>query len=156
MTVTITSATNDLIAAVDAVVEEWLFRCAMSRWPVSGDFVPGDFDTAAREAAREGRIFVVAELKAGLLIDVDMQRTNPLQILREATRYPTAILARYGVPSVARDEMDSRIMPNDVYGLSPAHWNDVHGSLMEPGIIWGAAKASTMLQRRRSEGKLTE
>jgi hypothetical protein len=53
-----------------------------------------------------------------------------------------------------RDEYDEKINPDDVYGIGPAHWNDIDESLTEPGIVWGAAKASTVLQRRRAEGKL--
>jgi hypothetical protein len=93
-------------------------------------------------------------LRDALEADVDAQRANPLQILREAVRFPTEVLSRAGVPPAKRDEMDERINPDDVYALAPAHWNDVDESLLEPGIVWGAAKAQTILQRRRAEGKL--
>ena len=58
------------------------------------------------------------------------------------------------VPEVLRDEFDASINPDDVYSLYPAHWSDIDESLTEPGIVWGAAKAATVLQRRRAEGKL--
>jgi hypothetical protein len=79
---------------------------------------------------------------------------NPLQVLRNAVTFPTRVLQEFGVPPKVRDEMDARMMPDDVFDLSPAHWNDVHESLLEPGVIWGAAKAHRVLQRRREEGKL--
>jgi hypothetical protein len=79
-----------------------------------------------------------------------------LQVLRNAVAFPTRVLHEFGVPTVTRDEMDSRMMPDDGFGLSPAHWTDVHESLLEPGVIWGAAKAHRVLQRRREEGKLDE
>jgi hypothetical protein len=40
-----------------------------------------------------------------------------------------------------------------VYDLSPATWGDVDESLQEPGLIWGAWKAKTVLERRRAEGR---
>ena len=52
-----------------------------------------------------------------------------------------------------RDEFEERAFPDDVYRLSPATWSDVDPSLHEPGIIWGAYKAKTVLDRRRAEGK---
>ena len=96
----------------------------------------------------------MARLRATLLVDVDEQRVNPLQTLREAVRFPTEVLREAGVPVKVRDEYDEKINPEDVYGIGPAHWNDIDESLTEPGIVWGAAKASTVLQRRRAEGKL--
>ena len=108
----------------------------------------------AKVAAHEGATWVMQCLRSALETDVDAQRTNPLQLLRDAVRFPTEVLSRAGVPPARRDEMDARINPDDVYALAPAHWNDVHESLLEPGIVWGAAKAQTVLQRRRAEGKL--
>jgi hypothetical protein len=108
----------------------------------------------ARAAAGEGSGWVMQRLRDALETDVDAQRANPLQILREAVRFPTEVLSRAGVPPAKRDEMDERINPDDVYALAPAHWNDIDESLLEPGIVWGAAKAQTVLQRRRAEGKL--
>jgi hypothetical protein len=69
-------------------------------------------------------------------------------------RFPTRVLLSARIPTPQRDEYDEKINPDDVYGIGPAHWNDIDESLTEPGIIWGAAKASTVLQRRRAEGKL--
>ena len=154
MAVTLESATHDLIAAIDAVVDDWLVRCVVKVYESAGGPVTPEVLHAAKEAAALGRSEVSRQLQAALTVDVDVQRTNPLQVLRDAVSYPTAVLAELGVAPVERDEMDIRIMPGDVYGLSPAHWNDVSESLLEPGIIWGAAKAQTVLQRRRAEGKL--
>jgi hypothetical protein len=87
-------------------------------------------------------------------MDVDDQRTNPLTILRRAVSYPTAVLRDSGVPEVVRDDFRERAFPADVYDLSPATWGDVDESLQEPGLIWGAWKAKTVLERRRAEGRL--
>ena len=154
MNTTYESATADLLAALEPVVEPWLVRCVVTACDRAGGVPDAVLSEQANEAARDGAAWVMQQLRAALGTDVDAQRTNPLQLLREAIRFPTAVLSRAGVPPVKRDEMDVRINPDDVYALAPAHWNDIDESLLEPGIVWGAAKAQTILQRRRAEGKL--
>src|SRR6478672_9662305 len=83
---------------------------------------------------------VLAQLDALLATDVDAQTTNPLSVLRAATRHPTAVLAHHGVAPAVRDEFAVRAFPDDVYALSPATWSDVDESLAEPGLAWGAWK----------------
>ena len=154
MTTTYESATADLIEAIAGVAEAWLVRVAVDTCVANNGDVTPEFRAAAVDAAREGSAWVVARLRTTLEVDVDVQRVNPLQTLREAVRFPTAVLRNAGMPVKARDEYDEKINPDDVYGIGPAHWNDIDESLLEPGIVWGAAKASTVLQRRRAEGKL--
>lgn len=154
MTTTYESATADLIDAIDKVVEGWLVRVAETVFVGRNGVLTGDFRRAAQAAAREGATWTMTKLHAALEVDVDAQRVNPLQILRDAVRFPTEVLLAAGIPTLQRDEFDVKINPDDVYGIGPVHWNDVDESLTEPGIIWGAAKASTVLQRRRAEGKL--
>ena len=160
MSVTLESATADLIAAIDAATHEWLVRCIMKTYVQQLGtprlVVEEKLVAAAQLAAEQGRAYVAGELLRELSKDVDEQRINPLQVLRNAVTFPTRVLQEFGVSPVVRDEMDARMMPDDVFGLSPAHWNDVHESLLEPGVIWGAAKAHRVLQRRREEGKLDE
>jgi hypothetical protein len=43
-----------------------------------------------------------------------------------------------------------------VYGLSPATWTDVDPDLHEPGIVWGAWKAKTVLDRRAAASEPSE
>lgn len=152
------SATADLIAAIDRVVEHWLTtaveRAVVPHREAMADEFVGKLMNEAAEAAREGRLWVVTRLRETLEVDVDQQRVNPLQTLREAVKFPTRVLLRADVPPAARDEFDEKINPDDIYGIGPAHWNDIDESLTEPGIVWGAAKAATVLQRRRAEGKL--
>lgn len=158
MSVTLESATTDLIAVIDAATHEWLVRCVMKTYVQQLGTprleVEEKLVVAAQLAAEQGRAYIASELSSELGKDVDEQRVNPLQVLRNAVVFPTRVLREFSVPPVMRDEMDARMMPDDVFGLSPAHWNDVHESLLEPGVIWGAAKAHKVLQRRREEGKL--
>ena len=74
-------------------------------------------------------------------------------MLRGAVRYPTAVLEAAGVPPVVRDEFAERAFPADVYDLAPATWRDLDESVHEPGLVWGAWKAKTFLDRRRQEGR---
>lgn len=154
MATTYDSATSDLIEAIGRVVEPWLMRITIDTFLVHSVSVSPQLRLAAENAARTGGEWVLARLRATLEVDVDAQRVNPLQTLREAVRFPTQVLQEAGIPTKVRDEYDEKINPEDIYGIGPAHWNDIDESLTEPGIVWGAAKASTVLQRRRAEGKL--
>lgn len=154
MATTYESATRDLIGQIERVVEAWLVRIALDAYAMHRGSVTPEFRSVADAAAREGTEWVMARLRVTLDVDVDAQRVNPLQTLREAVRFPTRVLREAGIPAKVRDEYDQKINPDDVYGIGPAHWNDIDESLTEPGIVWGAAKASTVLQRRRAEGKL--
>ena len=92
---------------------------------------------------------VMSQLVGLLETDVDQQRSNPLSVLRRAVEHPTRVLLAAEIPPLKRDDFAVRAFPLDVYGLSPATWADVHESLLEPGVIWGAWKAKTVLDRRR-------
>lgn len=108
--------------------------------------------TQAAAAGRQASEEVGAELRRLLAADVDEQWTNPLALLRGAVRFPTEVLRRAGVPPIVRDEFDERHFPDDDYGLAPRTFADVHPSLHDLGLAWGAAKAHVHLARhgRRS------
>ena len=148
----IVEAAATLLAAIDAALAGWVER-SVARLMVAfrGD-EPDDVRAAAAAAGQHAREAVVPVVAALLAMDVDEQRQNPLALLRSAVRYPTEVLAAAGVPAVVRDEFVERAFPDDIYDLSPASWRDIDESLHEPGIIWGAVKAKTVLDRRRSEG----
>jgi len=137
-----------LASAVDTAIGPWVER-AVARIMVAyaGEVPPEVADDACR-AGEEATAAVGVELRRLLALDVERQPTNPLSILRGAVRYPTAVLQRAGVPPVVRDEFRERAFPDDVYDLAPASWRDVDESLHEPGIVWGAWKAKTVLDRR--------
>ena len=92
---------------------------------------------------------VLVQLERLLATDVDRQQTNPLSVLRAAVCHPTEILADAGVPPARRDDFAIKTFPADIFDLSPATWSDIDESLQEPGLIWGAWKAKTVLDRRR-------
>jgi hypothetical protein len=136
-------------AALPGWVERSVARIATAYWGAVPEQVRAAAEAAGERAAEE----VGPRLRDLLATDVDEQRTNPLALLRTAVEYPTVVLRDAGVPPVVRDEFAERAFPDDVYDLAPATWNDVDPSLHEPGIAWGAWKAKTVLDRRRSEGR---
>jgi hypothetical protein len=141
-----------------ATLPAWIRRVVTDR--AAAWFGSLDAETAERlaplldDAVERARLEVLDELATFLALDVDEQRSNPLAVLRRAVRFPTEVLAELAVPHVVRDEFAERVLPGDVYGLSPATWSDVHPDLHEPGLLWGAWKAKTVLERRRADGRL--
>lgn len=142
-----------LLAEVDATVPGWIERCVLTRLAEAGI----EIDDARRGqialAGEAARAQVHDELVALLTTDVDDQRTNPLAVLRRAVVHATAVLAQAGAPPATRDAFEQRAFPDDRYGLTPATWRDVDERLAEPGLVWGAWKAKTVLDRRKTEGR---
>ena len=140
-----------LVDAVGDVVEVWLVRCVVDTAVRSTGTCSEELRTAAESMARLTGPQVMSDLSALLETDVDAQRSNPLSVFRNAVRYPTRVLRDAQFPEVRRDEFAIRSFPDDVYNLSPATFADVDERLVEPGLIWGAWKAKTILDRRRAE-----
>ena len=135
-------------ALADAIVGAlpgWVERCVVRRLPAPDEGAA----QAAREAGTRAADEVGAEIRALLAADIDDQRTTPLALLRGAVRYPTEVLKAAGVSPLDRDPIQVRLLPDDLYDLSPANFADVDPALAEPGMVWGAAKA---LAHRRRHG----
>jgi len=144
---------DELAAALDRAIGPWVERSVARLVTAYRGDVPPAVREAARDAGRRARAEVGVELRSFLALDVDRQATNPLAVLRAAVRYPTAVLRDAGVPAVRRDEFKEQAFPDDIYDLAPATWKDVDPDLQEPGIVWSAWKAKTVLERRRAEGR---
>ena len=129
--------------AIEVALPGWVERSVARRLP-SAD------RAAVAAAAGRARREVGGQVRALLALDVDEQRTTPLTLLRGAVRYPTEVLKEASVPPVPRDREQERLFPDDVYDLTPASFGDVHPSLHDLGIAWGAAKAFTHLQRHQA------
>jgi hypothetical protein len=134
-----------LADAIDDVLPAWVERCVRSRLTT----VSRDVVVAAREAGQRARAEVGAAVRQLLLRDIDDQKGNPLALLRTAVRYPTDVLLAAGAPIVERDKFSRERFPDDDYDLTPANWSDIHPSLQDLGITWGAAKAFEHKQRHR-------
>ncbi|MDQ4091713.1 MAG: hypothetical protein M3163_15665 [Actinomycetota bacterium] len=137
-----------LADAVDVALPRWVER-SVTRIMMAWQGGPPDAAVvdAARDAGRRAADEVGAEVRALLAADIDEQWTTPLSLLRAAVRYPTRVLEDAGVPPVERDPIQERLLPGDIYDLSPASFADVDPALAEPGMVWGAAKA--LAHRRR-------
>lgn len=136
-----------LFDAVLAAHPLWLTRRATE--VAAGRVGPDVTSPAVAEATR----WLSTELSSFLSTDVDEQRMNPLQIIRQSTRPVAAVLRAAGVPEPVRDEFEQRGMPEDPYGFGPLTWQDMGDDVHEAGITWGAWKAATFLTRRRAEGR---
>ena len=130
-----------LAEGIEAALEAWVVRCVervVVAW--SGSFSE-KIAAASRVVGVTAAADVGAELRRLLDTDIDEQWTTPLDLVRSAVRYPTALLVELGVPPVERDEFSVRRFPQDMYALAPASFADLDPSLAEIGIAWGAAKA---------------
>lgn len=142
---------EQLLDAVAAVLPGWLERSVIRTSIRLTGGCSQELRTAAAAMAARCAPSVMVSLEALLATDVDRQQSNPLSVLRGAVRYPTELLSDAGLQPVRRDEFAVRAFPHDIYGISPATWTDIDESLLEPGLIWGAWKAKTVLDRRRSQ-----
>jgi hypothetical protein len=141
---------DELVAAVEEALAAWVQRVVGARWAAwDGGELPAALADAARAAAAEAVEAVVPPLRALLAEDVDLQRSNPLSLVRGAVAYPTRVLAAAGVPPVVRDEQAVRLFPDDAYDLTPASFAELGEEAHEPGLRGGAAKAHVVLRRRR-------
>lgn len=145
---------RQLLDAVHEVVADWVERCIRSVCTAQGIALTDTDREIIGRAADETQAEVHRQLSALLELDVDEQRSNPLDILRRAVGRATTVLRDLGASPVPRDEFAQRVFPDDVYDLSPASFAQVDERLTEPGIVWGAWKAKTVLDRRRAEGRL--
>ena len=135
--------------AIEAALPGWVVTCVervMVAWSGS---CSEQILTASRTVGERAAEDIGAEVRRLVAADVDEQWTTPLEIVRSAVRYPTAVLAELGVPPVERDDFSISRFPEDVYDLSPASLADVDPDLAEPAIVWGAAKAFEHKRRHR-------
>jgi hypothetical protein len=135
-----------LADAIEAAIEPWLVDAVVHR---AGEDARRSAEAMARATAAE----VVPQVRALLRTDIDEQATTPLALLRIAIGPATALLTELGVVPADRDEFAERAFPGDLYGLTPAAFEDVSADLRTPGVEWGAAKAFVHLRRRRAEGR---
>ncbi|HUI04765.1 MAG TPA: hypothetical protein VLZ77_14595 [Acidimicrobiales bacterium] len=138
-----------LAAAVTAAVAPWVLRCVEERMAGAGG-PPPPVRAAALVAGADAAADVGTRLEALLAMDVDAQGATPLQVVRDAVRYPTAVLRGAGVAPVARDRFAAERFPEDPYGLTPATLEALDPALAEDALAWGAAKALAHRRRHRN------
>lgn len=139
-----------LLEASREVVPGWLRRITadvVRRSGLDEAALADELDAVAEHAAAD----VLDRLAELMDTDVDEQRTTPLTLFRDGVREPTAWLRSHGVQPPPAGPADGHF-PDDVYRLGPATWADIDPALHEPGLMWGAWKAMTVLARRRDDG----
>jgi len=144
-----------LLDACVAAIPQWITNRIQHVCLVSGGVIPEIVTTKVAGVAHATQAQVQIDLMALLSVDIDSQRTNPLQVLRGSTLMATALLIEAGIPQVRRDEFEVRSMPDDMFALGPLTWRDLGDDVHDAGIQWGAWKAAMIISRRRDEGKLS-
>jgi hypothetical protein len=142
-----------LADGIERAIPGWVERCVRSVLAAQGIEVGEEVERALARAAAAARDDGAPRVRRLLATDIDEQAGNPLSVLRDLVRYPTAVLRAAGARPVPRDDFAVRNFPDDLYDLTPASFADVDPELVEPGIEWGAAKAHVHLARRRREGR---
>lgn len=137
---------DELVEGIETHLGPWLRNLVANR---SAGRVAGDDASAVLDLVAAT---VVERVRQLLTTDIDDQRANPLALIRSGLGPVTELLAAAEAPLVDRDPFDQQAFPDDVFALAPARFDDIHESLQEPGIRWGAAKAHVHLARRRAEG----
>ena len=140
---------SDLAELIDEALAPWTIRSVRAGCERAGVPFDSRAEALAEEAGSRCRAEVGPRIRALLSSDLDEQRSTPLSLVRGAVRFPTEVLVSLGARTVDRDPFDERAFPDDVYGLAPATFADIDESLVEPGIIWGAAKAHVHRSRHR-------
>ncbi len=128
-----------VIAQVRRVVDAWDRLDGTERTQAEAEAVTAGAAASAR---------VTSELRALITLDPEDQRATPLEIVRTATREPTAVLQQLGIPGVVRDDFDQRSFPDDLYGLVPRTLGDLGDDALAPlHLAWGLAKAAVLRAR---------
>jgi hypothetical protein len=136
-------------AAISAHLEPWLRRI-VARVATAHGLADDGLDAEAAAAAREAAATVLPRVHDLLRADIDRQSTTPLQLVRGAVAWPTAVLRAHRVPAAERDAFARERFPDDDYDLTPATLADLDPAVGEAAIAWGAAKAWE--HRRRHSG----
>lgn len=142
-----------LADGIEATLGRWVERSVAAVCENAGVMMTGTLRQQAKEAGAAATAEIAPQVRSLLLLDIDEQRTGPLEVVRRAVVWPTEVLQRASVPHVARDESARQMFPDDLYDLTPGSFRDIDPSLHEPGLEWGAAKAHVHLARRRAAGQ---
>ena len=145
---------RDLYEAVLQAVPLWVSRRMIEIASPAGVEAGADFMSSVEKVIQQTTNQLQGDLLTLLTTDVDQQRFNPLQVIREANVFANQALETLGIPLPHRDEFDAHVMPHDSYAFGPLTWRDLSEDVHEAGISWGAWKAATVLTRRRAEGKI--
>ncbi len=137
---TFPQAGEALAEAVQESLGTWL-AAVVERRAAAGGVLSAELRRQAAAAGEAATADVMPRLRALLAMDIDDQRTTPLEIVRTAVPYGTAVLAAAKIAPGHRDSFDESRFPDDLYGLTPSKLADLGDDVGEASIVWGAAKA---------------
>lgn len=136
-------------ASVAGVLEAWHAAGAPGAPAVAADET---LLARAEQAGRHAAAVVRDQLVELSRLDVDSQRSTPLEIVRlAAVAGPTAVLAEAGIPPLVRDRFAEERFPEDLYGITPGSLAALDPELGELALAWGAAKAAAHRERHGSD-----
>ena len=92
-------------------------------------------------ALEEGSEWLDVSLRNLFAVPPASQRRSPLELFREAMRFPTEALAVAGVEPVARDHGERDFLPGDLYGLAPGTSRELGERAWRAHLAWGVTKA---------------
>ena len=133
---------------IDAV-PGWVTRSVEVRLAGIGRGIDDQARARVAAVAAQTATDLAEPVERALTADVDAGVGSPLAVMRAGCGLVTGLLEELGVPAVERDEFSIAHFPDDRHALGPATFGDIHDSLHEPGIVWGAARAHVHLRRRR-------
>lgn len=96
------------------------------------------------DSLRDGEIWLQDELAAVTEAPFAEQRRSPLEVFREAMRFPTEALSASGIPEPVRDPVAAELLPGDRYDLAPASSQALGESAWRAHLAWGVAKARVL------------
>jgi hypothetical protein len=126
------SVTRELIEALVAAYPEYVADRVAAL---------GIADERVDTAVAEGRDWLTAQLEAELAVPLERQRSSPLELVREAMRFPTDALRLVGAAEVPRDPAAVTALPGDVFDLAPASSQGLGERAWRAHVAWGMTKA---------------
>jgi len=141
-------AAGAIVDGVERLAPAWVVRVVTRVADVSGVLDEQQRAALLRDATgagEAGAARVAAELRALFSLPPEHQHATPLEIVRSLRHEATGVLARAGVPEVARDRFEQRAFPDDVYGIVPRSLADLGDDELGPLLLmWGLGKTRAL------------
>lgn len=141
----------ELLGAILGALPAWIDATIRRRTDPGSDHLASVLNGEIQRCTREMVEKIDTALTSLFALDVEHQRMNPLQVLRDAASIVGDCLSRLGAQPAVRDEFERASLPTDVYGVGPLTWRDLGEQVHEAGIAWGAWKAATVISRHRAK-----
>jgi hypothetical protein len=131
---------DDLAARLHATFLAAYRPTVRGRLRASGLAEPRGLDAALDT----GEAWLDRSLRSVLEVAFAEQRRSPLEVFREAVRFPTEALEAAGIDPPRRDPATEAALPGDHYDLVPGSSQDLGEEAWRAHLAWGAAKARAM------------